>query len=197
MVKKIYKGNENVYIVATGNSLRGFDFNKFKGLHCIAVNHAFKFLPNFDFLVALDVEFYRDLEKGQPKKTAYTDRCVGDYKGFKGVFLERTGMGGIDFGHGIRTGNNSGYSAIHCAIKAGAKHIYLFGFDMCYENTPHFYDEIGGGERPIYAVPLKYFPELKADLPDDINIYNCSLISKINEFQKINPYDVKFDKYAN
>jgi hypothetical protein len=69
--------------------------------------------------------------------------------------------------------------------------------DMGYEGQPYFYDEIGGGERPIYTVPLKYFPEMKADLPDDINIYNCSLISKINEFPKIDLYDVKFDKYAN
>lgn len=49
-----------VYIVCTGSSLKGFDFERLKGRDVIAVNYAIKSVPFAQMLVALDRPFFEN-----------------------------------------------------------------------------------------------------------------------------------------
>lgn len=123
-------------IIATGRSLKDFDFRSIKG-HKIAVNNAYKYVK-YDMLVALD----------DPKKYGFlqpnlytTDYWSNKYKFGTGV--KKTNFKGIDRTEGcIGACNGSLFAAINIALNMGFKTIDIYGADMALtDGYVHFYSE--------------------------------------------------------
>lgn len=92
--------------------------------------------------------------------------------------LRNTGIDGFDPDPTcIRTGNNSGYQAVHSAIHTGAARILLTGFDM---SGGHWHgDNVGGTRRDWIA----RFPVLgSAARERGIEIINCTPRSALKAF---------------
>lgn len=84
--------------------------------------------------------------------------------------LRETGRDGFDPDpSACRTGNNSGYQAIHCAIHAAARKIILLGFDM---RGPHWFD---AQDTDYVAAMAPHFVTLLPALHErNIDAVNCS-----------------------
>jgi len=92
--------------------------------------------------------------------------------------LKNTGIDGFDPDPTcVRTGNNSGYQAVHCAIHTGAARVLLTGFDM---NGGHWHgDNVGGLRRDWIA----RFPALgDAARERGAEIINCTPNSALKSF---------------
>lgn len=90
-----------------------------------------------------------------------------------GVF-NPTGVIGFDKDpYCIRTGNGSGYQAIHCAMQACAKRIVLLGFDM---QGDHWHSgHVGEAPTNHAETMVKHFDTLVPTLKElKIDIVNCS-----------------------
>jgi len=97
----------------------------------------------------------------------------------------------------IAWNGNSGAAAISVAANAGAKRIFLLGFDMCLDDTnaTHFHNEYRKGQdRNIpkdekklpYQRHIRGFPTILADaMQRGIEIINVSPTSAITEFKKV------------
>lgn len=95
----------------------------------IAVNDAYKLMPEAEVLFAIDASWWK-LHKGvrgfAGAKIGYGDIGYPDV-----IALQGSGVTGYDPRMGwIRHGGNSGFGAIHLAAQLGAKLITLVGFDM-------------------------------------------------------------------
>jgi hypothetical protein len=93
--------------------------------------------------------------------------------------LKVTGVEGFDPDLAcIRTGNNSGYQALHCAIHAGASRIVLVGFDM---QGNHW-----SGISPSSDYVDTMAPHFASLLPTiearKIEVFNVSTISALGVF---------------
>lgn len=124
-------------IIATGASLKGFDFDKIKG-HKIAINYAYKYV-DYDFYVAMDNPHRHNFD-GERLHThemwvkKYNLNATGYRKtGFKGIEREQGCVGAI---------NGTLFSAINIALNMGFKEIDIYGADMRLINGfVHFYSE--------------------------------------------------------
>ena len=123
-------------IIATGASLKGFDFRQIKG-HKIAINYAFKYVK-YDMLVALD----------DPKRHGFlqpnlytTDHWVKKYG--QGTAFKKTGFKGIERTEGcVGACNGSLFAGINLALNMGFKTIDIYGADMALtDGYSHFYSE--------------------------------------------------------
>ena len=165
----------------------------------IAVNDAYKLIPDADILYACDSQWW-EWHKGAP-----------DFKGYKlqhgyfPTYQDKTKKSepypGIDYitsdgtsgfsedMENIRTGGNSGYQAVHIAMQLGAKEVILFGYDMkATEEKSHWFGEHpnGRGCNSRYERWIKEF-EILAPIAKKkgINIYNASKNSALTCFKKI------------
>jgi hypothetical protein len=195
-----YKDSDKVFVVCTGPSLKGFDFERLRGQHVIAVTNAFKFVPDFDCLVAIDWQFYawnfEELSKldriAYAVKEYFEDPIMYNMGKMKVEFLERTGFEGIDYNDGcVRFGGNSGYTALNIAIHLGAKDIRILGMDLSMEDPkkPYFFvtDE-KYSYQPHDIAHLnhmtRYFHTFVEDMKPDVKVTNYSMQSKITVFPK-------------
>lgn len=123
-------------IIATGRSLKDFDFKSIKG-HKIAINYAYKYVK-YDMLVALD----------DPKKYGFlqpnlytTNHWVKKYG--HGTAFRKSSFKGIDRNEGfVGACNGSLFAAINLALNMGFKTIDIYGADMALiDGYSHFYSE--------------------------------------------------------
>jgi hypothetical protein len=169
------QGIFDIYIVAGGNSLRGFDFGKLKGKEIIAVNESLHFVPFAQTLVALDKDFYyRDCVMSDMPKH---DIWLKDYKGK--MYNDRNVAGTIQIPY--HPANNSGYMAVKLAIEMKPDRIFLLGYDMHRIKYVHFYDNIPIEYSDIWSSTKMWIE----DLEHDCEIINACLDSKIETFPKI------------
>jgi len=178
-LEKIFEGT--VYVVASGESLKGFDFEKLRGKNVIVVNDVFKYAPFARVLVALDTGWFK--------------RNKHELKNFKGYKITLCGKGhpgwnyfidqGISEDLMLRKVKNSGFYAMVAAIKLGAEKIYLLGFDITWKDQPYFYDippeKVKQYRSSMHHKDkhLRYFEYYK-----DYNIINASPDSAITCFPK-------------
>ena len=97
----------------------------------IVVNDAFRRVPNADALVAADLPWWNvnqyDIDRICPTIEKWSiDKRIKERGGFH--YQAESGTG-ISTGDLPRRGSSSGFQAIGLAIKWGAKHICLIGFD--------------------------------------------------------------------
>lgn len=116
-------------IVATGNSLRGFDFSQLKGF-VIGINFAYQHI-NCDIVVARD-----NLEKVVGEKIPNLETL----KHHGGTWIP-TGKEGVARGKNeVCTYNCTLTTALNIAIQLGYKDIYVLGADNKRGEFNHFYD---------------------------------------------------------
>jgi hypothetical protein len=132
------------YVVASGPSLKRFDFESLQGGRVIAVNKSFERLWYADIAFTMDSSFYELLHNGSlGNDTKYAWR---EFLGHRVVLLadQNYKFGGDVYGvplagvegvsasleEGIYSGANSGSAALALAYALGANPIYLLGFDF-------------------------------------------------------------------
>lgn len=179
----------DVYIVCSGGSLLGFNFELLKDKKVIAVNYACFNIPYFDYVSAIDFQFYEQNEEKirQINKPFY---AIENYH-YREIFdklkvnlLTHSGEKGCDKRKGfVKHGYNSGYFAVQLAIDLGYKNIHILGMDITCGNNQYFY-KTGTDDDSGYNHLINYMKALKTELPKDIKIYNYSEISTITCFEK-------------
>lgn len=156
---------KTIYVVGSGDTLRGFDFEKLRGGEIITVNDNYQWMPFAQHLVILDKPFYTAHKQRlqQFKGKIYNDseipRCIP---------IPTTPL------------NNSGYSALMLALSMHPKTIHLLGFDMCRIKFNRHFDQ---EPEPCFT----NFKDCAAEInkiKTRIKIYNYSEISIITAFPK-------------
>jgi len=191
----MYSAEDKVFIVATGWSLKGFDFDRLKGRNVIAVNEAACYCE-FDYSVVIDTEITmlkKNVQHRIPflaKKPLISHHIPTIETPFNVIVMEYSGSEGFEFEHNkVRTAGNSGYMAINAAYHLGAKNVYLLGFDLGLspEGEKYFYDAVDSkGVHPDYLHKNYFYNTMARDIKDSgFNVYNCSKFSKLEAFKKI------------
>lgn len=187
--------SKDIFIIGRGSSLIGFDFNRLKGERVIAVNHAISHVPFAECMVAIDflcfiepnAEYWKPIIKDTP---IYVDTETQSQH-FNVKVMSRSGYYGFDFRPNlVVSGSNSGYMAINVAYHLGGRRIFLLGFDMVHLNGQRYFDIPDFITPPElcadYTYCLDNFESLaKAIKGSDLKIYNCSLESKLDVFDKV------------
>tara|TARA_R110001592_G_scaffold282833_1_gene550636 strand:+ start:871 stop:2373 length:1503 start_codon:yes stop_codon:yes gene_type:complete len=163
--KIIQTDKEACFIVGSGPSLTGFDFNQLSGFDTIAVNKAVEYLHNPTYFITTDYTYFLKaslpIEKINIKTqhSYFVANMIPDYMSFNNGYVvdardnrqyndlykygsvikssKKVGFGSTlkDF----HNGNNSGHCAIQLALLKGYKKIYLLGFDLMPNTQTHFH----------------------------------------------------------
>lgn len=159
------------------------------GCPTIAVNKTFELAPQACLLYAADGDFWRFTEGARAFRGLKVSCSVQDTHKMPPPHwvetLKMSGVSGFDPDpQCVRTGNNSGYQALHVAVQAGAKRVLLFGFDM---RGAHWHGE---HEAPLknptpnsFDSWIREFTTLARILKEmDVEVINCSVDSAMKCF---------------
>ena len=198
MMDRLFRPEDIVFVVCSGASLRGFDFNQLIGQNVIAVNDTIHHLKEFSAFCAIDHQTYEILHNkeillkaGRPMYAVMGYHETDIFRELGVIMMKNTGLSGIDYDEGcVRFGGNSGYFALGMAIQLGAKDIRILGMDLgsySSDDDQYFYGRDHHNDRVTYRsyshlIPL--FDDFARDLRDDIRVTNYSMCSAINVFPK-------------
>ena len=199
---EIFDESSFVYIVAGGPSLRGFDWRRLDGKQTIAINKALYTCPTAKVLWWSDDRFFEEnrdtilAHKAPYKCTAYSDHVRFIYPDTIYAYRFNRMRGFDDSVSGISHGNNSGYAAIHFAVKLGAKKLVLLGYDFSHDKqgATHWHDgyfmENGNKrdhtEHTLERKMLPNFASLEIPLKQRrVTVYNANKDSKLTCWPRI------------
>jgi len=184
--------NKEVFIVAGGPSLKGFDWTRLINKDVIAINRAYEVLPNAKYIYFADFDFFGRHEAGLLAHrgqicTGYASNiCKGQITHPQVWEYKLTGANGLDTETNcIRHGRNGGYAAINVAFHLGYKKIYLMGYDMGRkESETHWHD---GHPRidpeSIYETMLGHYATIAEPLKNnDVQVFNTNPDSRLKLF---------------
>jgi hypothetical protein len=140
--------NRHVYVIASGPSLIGFDFDALPEGPRIGANRS-AWLANCDMLCTVDRNFHRHEKErimafGANAHAALPDRQPR-YEGTTYWNLVQS-LDGLAMSAGMLAGSNSGFAAFNLAVQLGYTDIALLGFDMRWDGgRSHFHE--GYGQR--------------------------------------------------
>ena len=173
--------SKEVFIVAGGPSLVGFNFEKLKDKHTIVVNKSIFDIPRAKYFVTIDYTFLRKIDLiqfqqipatkifvinfannfikevlGQIRDTRWN--LVYDLKPFDVIIKSKSINGfGNTFGD-FRNGNNSGYCALQLAILLRYTRINLLGFDLSIDkNKTHYHSGYTGTTEAQFVSRLEEY----------------------------------------
>ena len=192
---------DSVFIVGSGPSLEGFDFNLIMGKDTIAVNYAAFHIPQLNYFITAD--------SGVIKKTAdknflgldeQTEKVVvigpghsryyivkGVLPKFDRVIRPKRFDGHIGFSYKeFATGKNTGFCALQFAVILGYKKIYLLGIDLGMKGRQKYFYEGARDSKASRRIPPAFFRHFKYGLKrleevSDVKVISCSKVSKLNE----------------
>lgn len=177
-------------VAATGPSLTQEVADRCKGLPVVAVSDAYRLMPWAPVMHSADTDWWK-VHNGCPDfagekwtlRKEYNDQAVIEKYGLKAIH-ERHSNGFSLNQHWVMSGENSGLQAINLAILMGAARVVLVGFDMrIVEGRRHFF---GDHPAPLrnndYRKLLGYFRNAAANMPDGIEVINCTPGSAIAHF---------------
>lgn len=178
-----------VHVVASGPSLRGFDYSKLSGKTIIAVNHAYKEVPNFDVKVGLDKTFFtrEDPQAIGRGWTIAPPHAVRDHT--QVINFRMTAHFDINPGP-VYSYGSSGLAALTVALQGGAERVVLWGFDYCFLDGVHhstqgkYVHSQGDGHEHVFSAQVSKFIVFPAE-----KIVNASLNSGIPYFEKVSHAD--------
>lgn len=186
--------DRDVFIIGGGKSLAGHDLTSLhKRGRLVGVNRSADFCTcsctftlDHNFLRKRADQMQQWSDDGQEVYAAVGDTWFDNVPIVPGVtYLRRQqGKGVGEDPHIIINGCNSGYGALCLALLKRAKRIYLLGFDMKGENE-HFHDGYpwGCGRSAIYFERwAERFNQIRDDLPDGVEVFNCNPESGIVAF---------------
>lgn len=171
---------QTVVVMASGPSMGRAVASKVQAswLPTIAVKHAFRLAPWAWLLYGADWRFWKNCPEAlmfQGHKVCIETK-VPHQPEVKS--LRNTGIDGFDPDPAcLRTGNNSGYQALHIAIHAGASRVLLTGFDM---RGGHFN---GRPDGPLRRDWIPRFATLYEAVRDRVEIINCTPNSALQCFR--------------
>lgn len=204
------KSNE-VYVIAGGPSLIGFDFSVLKDKDVICVNKSIINVDNPKYFVTMDYTFlgkidlnlfktkkctkffianlslpYMDDSNGKISDTRFN--LIYDLKDFDCIIKSRqeTGIGNTfnSFIHGA----NSGFCGLQLALILGYTNIHLLGFDLSTTDVTHYHGGYGEKVEKFNDKLEKYirnfeiaFEEIKNKFKD-VTIFSYCKTSILNKF---------------
>lgn len=183
------------FIVGGGPSLTNFDWSLLDGKITIAINNAYKVLPNASIVYFTDNDWWNAHKeellahkgvkiKGSTKATMIHHPKVKEYELTKASGLELTG-GCLAHGY------NSVHAAINLAVVLGFKEIYLLGVDMGWQDgKSHWHDEHTRVDpESAYAMMKACFDVTAQELwARRVEVINLNPDSKLECFPK-RPYN--------
>lgn len=185
-VPRLWPGAD-VFLVAGGPSLTGFDWERLRGRKIIAVNRAFEVLSFAQVIYFTDYRFFewhRDGILAHPAhwKIAGNNR-VTDPRIRR---LTTKGKGGLSTDPAVlHHGANSGYAAINLAVLMGAARLILLGYDLgWHKGRDHWHENhlVPSRETQLERM-LPFYETLPAALADaGVEVVNCSPISRLTMF---------------
>ena len=170
-----------VVCIATGPSLTAEDVNACRGQRVIVVNDAHRAAPWADVLYSSDQNWY-EFHAGVPEFPGlkFGIQPLKPPADWRVTVLRNTGDRGLEtHPAGLRTGTNSGASAINLAVHLGARRILLLGYDMGFVpgTRSHYFGEHPSQLRSA-RVPEQYRPFFElmvAPLRElGVQVINCS-----------------------
>jgi hypothetical protein len=197
----LYAGRP-VYIISTGTSLRGFDFERLNGKITVGINRVVEYyhpavMHFIDFTAhkthARALLGYNGMiiagPSAAPAGTHDNAFEVGrnlDTFELSGEMTELSEKVGRSFDEGLY-GGGAGCTALHTAILLGGDPVYLLGYDYYEDNGIHFdeYDETRNGknvEGYSYAVSFAGVEHISRQ-PWIPKIYNCNPDSRLKCFE--------------
>ena len=192
-VNNMFEG-KRIFIIGSGPSLKGFDFNVLKDEITIAVNHTLEYYHDAKIHLFGDPRIFQYTKhiydsgyKGLVFASFHAD--IGDYAEKENfyVFAKNWNRVTTRIEDGLYSNFNSGMEAVNLALIMGAKEIYLLGIDFCADNNEYYF----------YGKP-KWFTSNMAHANDLLKqraqywgkysaykdkIYNCSKISMVKTFE--------------
>jgi hypothetical protein len=135
------------YVIASGPSLIGFDFDALPDGFRIGANRS-AWLAKCDALCTVDRNFHvRERERIQMfGANAHVSLPDGEGNRVPGAtyWHHARNLEGLAFSAQTLTGSNSGFGALNLAVQLGFKDIALLGFDMKWDGTrSHFHEGYG------------------------------------------------------
>jgi len=205
-------GGQDVFIIAGGPSLEGFDFSRLDDKKTIAINHSYEYLKKPDLLCFMDSKFYLALSRKGHKVQDFNFPVLAGPSAWS-LFPNGTPPPNVtninntikdpkdNSATNLFTKRNSGGSSaalgISAALWAGARKIYLLGVDLYFKGrSKHFYskdfEEKGyWQEDPSEMIRLdRTLDTFKAFENFKDRIINLSLKSKVDTFTKKNINEV-------
>jgi hypothetical protein len=198
--------DEKCFVIGGGPSLIGFDFNRLKDKgRIIAVNKAYYDVPFADVLIGMDPSFFRWADTGKLEKPPLGEKYRAAFRDFQGhkiiiadppvripknVYLInriKQPKWSTSLKEGLYTGNNSGAGALAFALIMGCDPIYLLGIDGRHTKKAHYHSGYPNrAQTPKTAKSfIKHFEYLGREAKKKkISIYNCSMISSVNCFER-------------
>lgn len=164
---------DRVYVICSGPSLKGFDFNQLKGQDIICINANIRDVPKESVVAYAFVDpFHLDDQREYLEDAPFPIYTVEPYSTIPErhndlsiIKLKNTGISGIDWGEGIRHGFNGGYTAIGVALKLGYTDIRVLGMDL--SKKGHYYDP---DFKFDFHYVLAHLEKLKEDLKPGIQL---------------------------
>ena len=187
--------------MATGPSLTAHDCSAVSesGHKIIAVNDAYKLLPDAHILYAADYQWWK-IHLDQVRKKFNGKLCTQWHKERDKEYPLENGIEAIQGFHTKGLGQhylsfngNSGAQAINLAYLLGAKRIILLGYDMSHcDGKSHFF---GDHPKPLKTVDHKRFINNFSNLAVDlkscgVEVINCSRRTALYQFKKMRLEDV-------
>lgn len=173
-IRNRLRGQE-VHIVASGPSLKDFDYSTLDGKNIIAVNHSYIKVKNPLWCVAMDVKFILSEDPRAP----YNVQIIGPkMRQFPQIIHIRKAESLTEFSmdptRPLYCRKDSGCTAITTALHAGAEKIYLYGFDC----------QISEGDNLLHATDQEFNHRQKLSYlnPNDIEKLKENLKAKIKLF---------------
>ncbi len=192
-VRNIHAGGR-VFITASGPSLLEFEPELLKGEQIIAINETLRRFPWAQYSVALDHGPYEEALVHDSilftmKTKTYLPNVIHLGRDNKRNSQNFT----FDLTGGIFCGGTSTFVGLEAAVWMGFKDIYLCGLDLCRSiNKTHFYgiqDRFDHKCEANFPLMKKSF-EQAATVLSHINVVNCSLVSTLTCFPKIDIHEV-------
>lgn len=186
-----------IFVVSTGTSLRGFDFERLNGRITIGINRVIEhYHPSIMHFIDLTAHktharALRDFNgmilagpSAGPTETHdntfIIERNIDTFE-LSGNMTTLSGKVGRSFSDGW-FGGGAGCTALHTAILLGGNPIFLLGYDYYEDNGSHFdeYDE-SRNEKTLYSVSFESIDYLGRQdwIP---KVYNCNPRSRVKCF---------------
>lgn len=194
--------DQEVHIVASGPSLRDFDYFTLVNKNVISVNHSYKKLTQKPIWgVAVDTGFVNNEDPRAPYLINLISKRNEPYPVIDTIW-NKTGYDPNPH-NGVFTHKCSGAAALCTALHAGASMIYLYGFDCdTTDDLVHATDKefkhrkqnfireneaetkkLRKTNKDKFNNMVKHFDTFPID-----NIVNMNIDSKINRFKKVHGY---------
>lgn len=182
-----------VAVLASGPSISQQVADQVQHLPRIAINATYQLARDADVLYASDATFWHCATYVEVLQLPGRKVCVEQVRGIKPNLpaevevVRHGGLRGYSNEPGaICTGGNSGYAALHLAMKAGAARVLLLGLDMCGDHWHGRHPKGLSNPQPekLGQWAARFSDLAQAAAERGVAVINCSPISRVECFTR-------------